>query len=83
MTEYTAEDLTYKTIQGDMWDIVSLREYGDEHAMNAVQDFNFDQRYTDMFPASVVLQIPPVASVQYNLKPSNPTPDLKQLLPWR
>jgi phage tail protein X len=83
MPNYTAEDSSYKTIQGDMWDIVSLREYGDEHAMNYVQDANFDQRFTDMFPASVILQIPPTATVQYNLKPSKPTPDLKNLLPWR
>lgn len=83
MPDYTAKDSEYKTIQGDMWDIVSLREYGDEHAMHYIQDANFDQRFTDAFPASVMLVIPLQVSVQYNLKGGVLIPPLNQLLPWR
>jgi phage tail protein X len=83
METYTSRDTQYKTIQGDMWDMIALREYGDEHAMNAVQDGNFYQRFTDAFPASVVLVIPSTANVEYNLKAGTPIPPINQLLPWR
>jgi hypothetical protein len=83
MPDYIANDLQYKTIQGDMWDMVALREYGDEHAMHFIQDANFDQRFTDAFPGSVILDIPPVVTVQYNLKSGSQLPSIKDLLPWR
>jgi phage tail protein X len=83
MPNYTAQSTEYKTIQGDMWDIISLREYGDEHAMNFVQDANFDLRFTDAFHASVLVTIPLQATVQYNLKSGTPIPPLSELLPWR
>ena len=79
---YKAKALEYKTIQGDIWDIVALRAYGDEHAMSFVQDANFYERFTDMFPASVILAIPPAVTLQNNLKARRSLPNLKQVLPW-
>jgi hypothetical protein len=83
MPEYTAKTSEYKTIQNDMWDIIALREFKDEHAMHFVQDGNYDQRFTDAFPASVILAVPKQVTVQYNLKSSTFIPPIEQLLPWR
>ncbi len=49
---------TYTTIQGDMWDLIAKRLYGDEAALNVLLDAN--QQYADMvvFPAGVVLEVP-------------------------
>jgi hypothetical protein len=80
---YKAKDLVYKTVQSEMWDMIALREYGDEHVMNWIQDANFDQRFTDEFPGDVILQLPQSVTVQYNVKAQKPIPDLKELLPWR
>lgn len=79
---YKAKNLQHKTIQGEIWDIVAIREYGDEHAMHFIQDANFYERFTDEFPASVILELPQIVVVQVNLKSRRPQPDLKKLLPW-
>lgn len=79
---YKAKGLEYKTTQGDIWDIIALRVYGDEHAMHHVQDYNFDLRFTDMFAGGVIVAIPQAVTVEVNLKTRRPTPNLQQLLPW-
>lgn len=83
MPNYTANDLVYKTISGDMWDMIALREYGDEHAMNFIQDANFDYRFTDAFGGDVILDVPQAVTVGLNRKASKAIPDLTSLLPWR
>jgi len=77
-----ARHLDHKTSQGEIWDIIAIREYGDEHAMHFIQDANFDYRFVDEFPASVILVLPQVVTLQYNLKTRMAVPDLKALLPW-
>lgn len=79
---YKAKALEYKTTQGDIWDIVALRVYGDEHAMHFVQDANFYERFTDLFPGGVILEIPQKVILANNLKARRPLPNLPQLLPW-
>ena len=79
---YKAKHLEYSTIQGDMWDMIALREYGDEHAMHFIQDANFYERFTDGFPGGVVLALPPMVTVQVNLRSRRALPNLQQLLPW-
>ena len=79
---YYAKNLRHTTVQGEIWDIIAIREYGDEHAMHFVQDANFYERFADEFAGGVVLQIPPSVTLQYNLKSQPVTPDLKQFLPW-
>jgi phage tail protein X len=79
---YKAQVLEYKTVQGDLWDIIALRVYGDEHGMHEVQDENFYERFTDIFPASVILSVPSAITLQNNLKSRRALPNLKQVLPW-
>jgi hypothetical protein len=81
-TTLTARNLEHHTVQGEIWDIVAIREYGDEHAMHFIQDANFDQRFTDEFPGGVILELPRSVTLEYNLKSRLSTPNLKQLLPW-
>jgi hypothetical protein len=81
--DLTSKIPQYKTIQGDMWDIVSLRTHGDEHSMSTIQDANFDHRFTDMFPASTLLDIPSPVYVHYDLKAGTSVPNLNAILPWR
>lgn len=80
---YSAKNLVYKTVAGDMWDMIALREYGDEHAMNFVQDANFDYRFIDVFGGDVLLTIPQAVTVGTNRKIQKVLPDLEKLLPWR
>jgi hypothetical protein len=62
--------------------MIAIREYGDEHAMHFIQDANFDERFTDEFPGSVILDLPQTVVVEINLRSRRPTPNLQQLLPW-
>jgi hypothetical protein len=79
---YNAKHLEHSTIQGEIWDIVALREYGDEHAMHYVQDANFYERFTDEFPGGIILELPGSVTLQNNLKSRPTAPNLHQLLPW-
>ena len=79
---YKAKHFEYNTIQGDMWDMIAIREYGDEHAMHFIQDANFYERFTDGFPGNVVVALPPTVIVQVNLRSRRALPNLQQLLPW-
>jgi len=80
---YNANTTIYNTDQGDMWDMIALREYGDEHAMNAIQDANYNFRFTDAFLADKQVVIPGQAIVQNNLKVRTSIPNTGALLPWR
>jgi hypothetical protein len=79
---YKAKNAVHKTSQGEIWDIIALREYGDEHAMNFVQDANFEERFVDEFSGGVLLDLMPSVTVENNLKSHISAPNLKQLLPW-
>lgn len=63
---------TYTTIQGDMWDMIAKRIYGDEAALNVLLEAN--QRYADMvvFPADIELVVPEYIA-----------PVTSMLPPWR
>lgn len=58
---------TYTTIQGDMWDLIAKRLYGDETALNVLLEANQQYADTVIFPAGVVLKVPeytaPVTSI--------------------
>ena len=83
MPEYTAKTRVYSTIQGDVWDLVALAEYGDEHAMHYVQDANFYERFTSMFVGGVKLDIPFKVKVENNLKVGKPIVNIQKIMPWR
>lgn len=50
----------YKTIQGDTWDIISYRVYGDEHYVAELIEANHEHRGVVLFPAGVVLTTPEI-----------------------
>jgi ABC-type uncharacterized transport system ATPase subunit len=74
---------TYSTDQGDIWDIIALRTYGLEHAMHRVMEENFEERFTDVFKANVLLDIFSTAEVAINFRAATKIPNLRDLLPWR
>ena len=62
---------TVSTIQGDVWDMISFREYGDEKQMHVLIDANPDHRDVTFFSAGVEINIPEI-----KIKNSTPAP------PW-
>lgn len=62
----------YTTIQGDMWDMIAYKAYGNELGMSQLLDAN--QKYRDyvIFPAGIVLNIPDYKQSELSLLP-----------PWR
>jgi hypothetical protein len=79
---YKAKNPVHKTIQGEIWDVIALREFGDEHCMSFVQDANFEERFVDEFAGGVLLDMPASVTLENNLKSHVAIPNLKQLLPW-
>lgn len=51
---------TVTTRQGDTFDILSKRLYGDEHYMHVLINANIQHRKTVIFPYGVVLNVPEV-----------------------
>lgn len=49
-----------KTIQGDTWDKISLREYGTENFMNKLISANPDKRKKVIFKAGEFLNVPEI-----------------------
>ena len=65
--------MTYATKQGDTWDIVSYRAYGDEGYVGALITANPEHVNTVVFPAGVALNVPVIET----------TPVGTNLPPWR
>jgi len=49
------------TIQGDTWDIVAKRVWGNEKLMDTLIEANPSQRHRMVFPAGCVLTVPDVS----------------------
>ncbi|MDR7867608.1 MAG: tail protein X [Sporomusaceae bacterium] len=49
---------TYTTVQGDAWDIISLKVYGTEKSMSTLIEANPAHRNTVIFAAGVLLTVP-------------------------
>jgi phage tail protein X len=49
---------TYTTVQGDMWDAVSFKVYGDEKYMGILMQGNLDLLDIFIFPTDTVLTVP-------------------------
>lgn len=64
---------TVTTVQGDMWDIIAKKQYGDELHMDKLIKANIQHRNTVIFPAGVVLNVPEIdttsADYEMNLPP--------------
>lgn len=62
--------LKYTTIQGDTWDIISLKNYNTELYVSNIIEANYKFRDYVFFPAGIVLNIPEVApQTTINLPP--------------
>ena len=55
---------TYTTIQGDTWDAVSFRVFGDERFMSRIMHQNPEHIGVSVFPAGVVLFIPEIDTAE-------------------
>jgi hypothetical protein len=82
MITYVAKSKTYSTVSGDLWDLIAYHVYGDEHCCAALQDANYEHRFTDRFFADVVLQCPATVTLDSDLRGPK-VPDIKVLQPWR
>lgn len=60
---------TYKTIQGDTWDGIAVKVYGDEKYMNDLLEANQTYREIIIFPANVSLSLPDVATQATSILP--------------
>jgi len=59
----------YTTIQGDMWDGIAKRVYGDERYMNTLLDANQAHNNTVVFSAGINLSCPAVATREASILP--------------
>ena len=66
---------TYTTQQGDTWDAISKRVFGDEHYMDALIKANIDHRKTVIFPHGVALTVPEIDTDSAEFEASLP--------PWK
>lgn len=55
---------TYKTVQGDTWDIISFKQYGSELFTKELVEANPTQRNTMIFGAGTSLTIPDITTEQ-------------------
>lgn len=53
-------ETTYTTKQGDAWDMIAFRVYGDVKYTGWLMQHNFPHLDTFVFDAGVVLQTPPL-----------------------
>lgn len=65
---------TYRTQQGDTWDIIAKRQLGSENLMPALMEANLAQRRIAIFPEGVILNVPDLpeqtkTEVKLNLPP--------------
>lgn len=59
----------YKTIQGDTWDGIAVKVYGDEKYMNELLEANQVYREIIIFPANVSLSLPNIQTQTTTILP--------------
>lgn len=59
----------YKTIQGDTWDCIAVKVYGDEKYMNELLEANQAYRENIIFPANVSLSLPDIQTQTTTILP--------------
>ena len=50
--------MQYKTVQGDTWDLIAKKQYGDEKQLDILMMNNFSLLNYVVFPAGIVVDIP-------------------------
>ncbi len=63
----------YTTVQGDMWDAIAYKIFGNELYMNELLEANEKYRNMAVFPAGIILNIPDINVIQSS----------KILPPWK
>lgn len=48
----------YKTVQGDTWDLIAKKQYGDEKKLDILMMNNFPLLNYVVFPAGIVVDVP-------------------------
>lgn len=66
---------TYTTVQGDMWDSIAKKLYGDECMMDLLIMANPEKREVAVFGAGETIFVPPALKSK--------TEKLEKLPPWR
>ncbi len=61
---------TYTTVQGDMWDSIAYKVYGDEKYMGFLMQNNLDLLDIFIFGAGTVLSVPELESETESDMPS-------------
>lgn len=64
---------TYTTTQGDAWDTIAYKLWGEERLAHRLMQANPEHMDVLLFPAGLVLAVPVVEKVQKNM----------ELPPWR
>ena len=52
--------MTYTTVQGDMWDSIAYKLYGDTKFKDVLIEANAEYRWIYIFSAGIVLEVPEV-----------------------
>lgn len=52
--------MTYTTVQGDKWDEIAYKVYGDTKFTDVLLEANAEYRYIFIFSAGIVLDVPEV-----------------------
>ncbi|WP_297966664.1 tail protein X [uncultured Anaerovibrio sp.] len=60
---------TYTTIQGDMWDLIAYKVYGNETYMTNLLEANEQYKDISIFPAGVVLACPDIQAKRSRIAP--------------
>ncbi len=50
--------MQYKTIQGDTWDLIAFKLWGNENGLTRLISLNSQHAGTVIFPAGVILEVP-------------------------
>ena len=48
----------YRTVQGDTWDLIAKKQYGDEKKLDILMMNNFSLLNYVIFPAGILVDIP-------------------------
>lgn len=51
-------ETTYKTSQGERWDTVAFKAYGNPYLVDIIAEANPDVAITEVLPAGITLKIP-------------------------
>lgn len=62
----------YTTVQGDMWDTIAYKVYGNESYMNYLLEANQSYKDVAVFPTDITLTVPDAPEVSTSILP-----------PWR